>query len=430
LKIREGKIIVKKKQTYLSNYLEKRSLHPKLIEKIPRVNLQLIVTIPCYKESNLLDTLHSLLACELPSQKSVEVIVLINNAVNAAQEIEQQNLATFEAAQNWSDQHNTAALQFHILYINDLHKKNAGVGLARKIAMDEAIRHFDLLNKPNGIIACLDADSLVAANYFQAICHFFTTNPKCPAANIFYEHPLKGAEFGEATYEAILDYELHLRYYVHALQTAGLRNATQTVGSAMVVRAIDYAKQGGMNRRKAGEDFYFLHKFTSHEHFGNLTATTVFPSPRVSNRVPFGTGKAINSILEGTPLTTYHPNIFDDLKDMLLDIESLYDRTKVDDWIKNLQMSIQEFLIQENFSSKWLEIKANTSNIANFKKRFFHWFDAFKAMKYVHFARDHFYANLMVEEAVGKWMIINTHLKMKEMDKRDYLLYFRKLDRQ
>ncbi|MEL6945805.1 MAG: glycosyltransferase family 2 protein, partial [Bacteroidota bacterium] len=350
----------------------------------PASDLQLIVTIPCYKEPNLLHVLDTLKKCKLPLHKSVEVIVLINNAVSATEEIKQQNRMTFLAAQDWSNQYNTKDLQFHILYIDNLPDKHAGVGLARKIAMDEAIRRFHSLNRPNGIIACLDADSSVASNYFEALCNYFEKHINCPAVDIYYEHPLEGNDFNEKTYDAILDYELHLRYYVHALQKAGLTNATQTVGSAMAVRTIAYAKQGGMNRRKAGEDFYFLHKFTAFEDFGHLVSTTVFPSPRTSDRVPFGTGKAIHSILEGHVLTTYHPAIFSDLKVMLSGIENSYLQVEVNTWMDQLPLSIQQFFIQEDFALKWQELKQNTSNIRSFQKRFFQWFDAFKAMKYVH----------------------------------------------
>ena len=37
--------------------------------------------------------------------------------------------------------------------------------LARKIAMDEAVRRFDQIGHTKGIIACFDADSLCDDNY-------------------------------------------------------------------------------------------------------------------------------------------------------------------------------------------------------------------------------------------------------------------------
>ena len=42
------------------------------------------------------------------------------------------------------------------------------------------------------------------------------------------------------------------------MKFAGYPWAMYTVGSAFAVTAEAYVKRGGMNRRQAGEDFYFL----------------------------------------------------------------------------------------------------------------------------------------------------------------------------
>ena len=44
--------------------------------------------------------------------------------------------------------------------------KGWGVGLARKTGMDEAVRRFDIINNPEGVILSLDADCTVEHNYF------------------------------------------------------------------------------------------------------------------------------------------------------------------------------------------------------------------------------------------------------------------------
>ncbi|MEM6379871.1 MAG: hypothetical protein AAF705_16855 [Bacteroidota bacterium] len=129
-------------------------------------------------------------------------------------------------------------------------------------------------------------------------------------------------------------------------------------------------------------------------------------------------------------MTTYHPHTFEDLAIMLFDIENLYKISAIDAWQKDLPKTIQLFLEREHFAKKWQEIKANTSNLESFQKRFFQWFDAFKAMKYVHFARDHFYFNLPVKEAVENWLQKHASLDTHIDEKRDYLIYFRSLDRQ
>ena len=69
-----------------------------------------------------------------------------------------------------------------------------------------------------------------------------------------------GGKFDDNSYKAVWLYELHLRYYKQALQFTGFPYYYHTIGSAFAVNAEVYCKQGGMNRQKAGEDFYFLQK--------------------------------------------------------------------------------------------------------------------------------------------------------------------------
>lgn len=383
-------------------YFDKNTLYPPLIGIAPEPDMALVVTIPCHDEPDLLRTLDALAACETPL-KPVEVIVVINSAENAPEEIKKRNTETYTQALAWAAQNSRPELQFFLLHFPDLPPKHAGVGLARKIAMDEAARRLQNAGAPRGVIACLDADSLVQPNYLRALQQYFDRRPECPAAGIYYEHPLDGDDYEPEIYAAIARYELHLRYYVHALRWAGLPTATQTVGSAMAVRADAYQAQGGMNRRQAGEDFYFLHKFTPLGGFGEITATTVIPSPRYSHRVPFGTGKAVGDILAGNAFTTYSPLIFKDLKVFLEKIDRWFElgsatSTELDHALHVLPPAVSSFLEKENFREKLREIRANTAGPEAFRKRFFRWFDPFLAMKYVHHARDHFYPGVPVED--------------------------------
>ena len=421
------------KRSALENYLNKRALYPALLKTKPNKNLGILIAIPCYDEANVLQTLQSISNCS-PPPCAVELILLINNAEIAPEAIQKRNQATYEEVLAAIPDLEHTSLNIYVFYFSNLPKKHAGVGLARKIAMDEAVRRFYAAENPMGIIACLDADTQVSSNYLNALYKAFAQDTACIATSIYYEHPLEGKEFDIAIYAAITRYELHLRYYVHALRQAGCPYATQTVGSSMAVRARAYAAQGGMNRRKAGEDFYFIHKFTALEGFRELTTATVFPSPRISTRVPFGTGKAIGEMIEGQAFSTYSPAIFQDLAIFLERVSTFYlaSDTELMNSLKALPSSVQTFLKQEDFSTKISEIQSNTSNEQAFTKRFFRWFDAFKAMKYIHFARDHFYPNLAVKDAVKKWLAQHPIWSKEQIDQTDekaLLLFFRKLDR-
>ena len=65
-------------------------------------------------------------------------------------------------------------------------------------------------------------------------------------------------------------------------------------------------KQDGLNKKQAGEDFYFLQKIMPMGNYFELNSTTVHPSSRTSDRVPFGTGPIINQYLK-------HPDPFESL---------------------------------------------------------------------------------------------------------------------
>ena len=127
-------------------------------------------------------------------------------------------------------------------------------------------------------------------NYFTAIESVLDTFPNTRGINIYFEHPVSGTEYPETVYRGIILYEMHLRYVNLMTRFTGFPHAYHTVGSCFGVRAESYAREGGMNRKKAGEDFYFLHKIIPLGEFREINSTCVIPSPRESDRVPFGTG--------------------------------------------------------------------------------------------------------------------------------------------
>lgn len=411
----------------MTPYLQQRVLYPPLISQKPSLNLGIVVVIPAYNEPYLLLTLMALKRCHLP-ESDIEVIVVINNAESATEEIKQTHTSLLEQATKWSQDNSTPRLRYRILYKTDLPNKFAGVGLARKIGMDEACYRFEKVNQTNGIIVCFDADSLCEKNYFQAIEAHFRQHPKIAACSIHFEHPLFGADYDTPVYQAITDYELHLRYFINAQRWAGAPYAYQTIGSAMAIRSNYYQQQGGMNRRKAGEDFYFLHKFISLGKCNNLVHTTVIPSPRISDRVPFGTGKAIGDILANNGIyQTYPPAIFKDLKSLFDNVESLYATTE--NWESLFSSDcLKAYLLSQSFEEKLLELKGNTANLASFTKRFFQWFNAFQLMKFANFARAGYYGEVPVDEA-ARWLLAALEKTADFSDNKDLLMAYRAMDK-
>ncbi len=408
----------------MSIYLERYSYGPRLINTSPPVDLKLIVVIPSYDEPELIETLESLRKCKSIEGK-VEIIVVINHSTSDDEDLALRSQDALSTCADWA-QGQPGDLSFYFTR-QVLPSKRAGVGLARKIGMDEAVRRFEQV-KHDGIIVCLDADCTCAPNYLQAIEEHFKQNSSSPGCSIYFEHHLDEAK--EPNREAIASYELHLRYYVHGLMYGNLPAAFQTVGSAMAVRCSAYQKQGGMNKRKAGEDFYFLQRMIKLGGFTNLTATTVYPSSRISQRVPFGTGRAMIETTEspGKEYITYHPDTFNDLKSFILPLSSLYGapgNAVLAVW-RGLSPALKEFIPEEKYLEKIVEFNLKTSSKESFRKRFFHWVDGFFAFKFANHARQ-FYPPVKVSQAAS-WLLYEAYGLEVGSKVEELLMSYRLLD--
>ncbi len=392
----------------------------------------MIVVIPAYNENNIIRSLESLKACVLP-KRPVEVIVLINQPQKVASEINEVNQTAFIRLKKWAETNNKPQLSFFPLWVKDLSPKHAGVGLARKIGLDEACYRLQQVRSDRGILVCFDADSLCETNYLAAIEQHFDAFPKIAACSIFYEHPIEGNAFEKDVYEGIIKYELHLRYYINMQRLIGFPFAYQTIGSSMAIRFKDYMAQGGMNKRKAGEDFYFLHKFIELGRFNELNKTAVIPSPRRSDRVPFGTGRAMMEILENDNDTylTYHYQSFLLLAPAFAWMNQLDQRygQMVFNLLAQVKTPVQTFFHMIGFEEKMKDLLENTSNVRAFRHRFYRWFNAFMLMKYLHYMRDHHYSNLDVQQAAAWFLKHTSHASIPHQSTKAMLLRFRDLDR-
>jgi glycosyltransferase involved in cell wall biosynthesis len=405
-------------------YFERFGFCPKQIGDSPNRDLGTVVVIPAYNEANLLEALNALSGAAKPSG-SIEIIVVINSKEGELEEILGCNAKAYKEACEFARAAGGRAFHIHVLLCTNLPHKKTGVGLARKIGMDEALRRFDQVKRPEGVIVCFDADCTCDADYLVKLESWFSDRERI-GCSIYFEHPLEGSESPEV-YEAITLYELHLRYYVEGLRYAGFPYAFHTIGSSMAVRADVYRKQGGMNKRQAGEDFYFLHKVIPLGGFGDLTGTRVIASPRASNRVPFGTGRAVGEFLQGKELLTYNHQSFFDLKALFENVEKMYSTRAVG----VVPEALETFLKQEGFDPALEEMLQNSSGLVAFKKRFFDWFDAFQTMKFLHHARDYYYANKTVaQEAASLLPLISGGTLLIEKSAGELLVFYRKWQRE
>jgi glycosyltransferase involved in cell wall biosynthesis len=392
---------------FANTYLLKNSRVP-LIQSEPNPQCNIRTVIPCYNEPELLKTLESLKKCSLPDTVT-EVIVLINHAEDAPVEIKNFNMATKAEAEYWIKKNNSSKLIFFAIGPVELRKKWAGVGLARKTGLDEAVLRFNHFNNTRGIVVSLDSDSLVEPNYLLEIEKHFNQNPKHVGATIKVEHQKDG--LSEKQKQGIELYEKYLHYYKDALQFTGFPNSIYTIGSAFAVIAEAYVKCGGMSRRQAGEDFYFLQNLVQLGTVGEINTARVFPSARLSNRVPFGTGAAIQKWMEGTEdLTkTYNLKAFSDLKIFFDAKEKLFHSGESGFYtiLSALPEPVRQFILLDNFKIEIDDLNRNCSILKSFQTRFFHKFNAFKVLKFMNFAHEKYYekADLEIQCQLLKQML-------------------------
>lgn len=397
-----------------------------MIKQDPHPDLDFIIVIPAFSEKHLGDTLKSLLNCENDNIR-VEIFVIVNDRIDSSKETKEINKNTIRDLDRISKENSNDRIRLYYSYQGDLDKKHGGVGLARKMGMDEALRRAYSIQSFGMPILCLDADCTVSSNYLMQIHTHFKQNPDSPGASIYFEHQLDN--------EAIVYYELFLRYYINALRFAGYPFAYHTVGSSMAVRALEYAMEGGMNRRKAGEDFYFIHKIIPRGQFSEINACTVYPSARKSERVPFGTGKAMIEFEKNSEkyLNFYDFQIFVNLKKVLTQIDEWYQCRNIQKSLELLYNALPEifksFIDLTEFLWQINEAKENSSSQKNFNKRIFQWLDAFTILKLIHFARDHYYPNSNALDIANRLLITTGISKNEISNVSDLLSELRKMDR-
>ncbi|MGF1612485.1 MAG: glycosyltransferase [Gammaproteobacteria bacterium] len=390
----------------IKRYLRKHQSYPYRIGMAPSAALDRVVVIPCHDEPTLIPTLQALWACRR-GPGDVEVIIVVNAAKTDPLEVHRRNEQTFAEAKAWILARETEAsyrgMAFHLLGCHDLPRRQAGVGLARKIGMDAAVERFCCIGRPDGVVASLDADCTCDPDYLQQMAAHFALHRTASGCSIYFEHPLDDAA-DETARRAIVNYELFLRYYKNGLRQAGSPYARYTLGSCMAVRSGAYAQQGGMNRRRAGEDFYFLQKFMGCGRLTELGTTRVLPSPRVSHRVPFGTGRAIRDQLSAptTPFLTYAPPVFRDLRTLFGTVVDFFDSGRSPaDCVKRLPLPMAEFLRRQGFVEQVVQMRQNAASPRTFLKRFHQWFNGLMTLKYVRWATTTRFGWMPIEQAAA-----------------------------
>ena len=233
---------------------------------------------------------------------------------------------------------------------------------------------------------------------------------------------------------AIAAYELHMRYHYQALKHSHIPSVYHTIGSAIAVRASAYVRAGGMSSRPAGEDFYFIQKLVPVGEITEINSTTVFPSPRVSERVAFGTGPVVGSMLKSgsEKLLTWHPDAFKPLAQLHDLVPKLYGMNdqETDALLNKMPYPLSIFMRENGWVERVAEIRNNTGNEHSFTVRFYRWFNMFRVIKYLNRVHDGtIWSKIDIDEAASKLFSEITGKEGGQYDRIELLMQFRALEK-
>jgi Glycosyl transferase family 2 len=435
----------------VAGYLKKFATNDWVLEIGSLEKIKNVIVVPAISEyKNIISLLLSLADNYKDHFETTVVIFVINNSETSGSEIKMNNAKSLQFITSLIKNKEidlpsytkimASGIRLGLIDASSKEKalpeKQNGVGLARKIGMDMALRIFDYTDKKKNIIISLDADCEVERNYLNEIVNRFNEN-NFDAAVVNYQHKIDNKKINSA----IICYEIFIRYYVLGLKHANSSFAFHSIGSTVVCDHHTYIKVGGMNKRKAGEDFYFLEKAAKITQIRRINETTIYPSSRSSWRVPFGTGQRVKRFTSNreNEYLLYNPKTFTVLKDwlelfnkeMFISAEDFLCKAKI------INEHLYDFLSTNNFKEVWNKILNNSKNNLQLEKQKINWFDGFKTLKLIHYLRDNGLPSINMFDAMDK---IFAHYNMEvERDKVnpipdikkqiEYLEILRKLDK-
>jgi len=447
------------KHSLLEDYLDKYAAGKNWnLEAGDIENILQVVVIPAYAEKEMLfSTLLSLAQNHPSSLEYSLVLCVINNKSDTPPVQVSNNQTTIEyldalVRKKVLGKFNTdktaypqllkiADSKLKLSYIDasskgyEMPKNDGGVGLARKIGMDMALRLLKTSASDKKLILSLDADTLVQPNYLAAIKNYFT--PKIKTTIVAYEHQMPDDYERQA---AICCYEIFLRYWVLGLKYAKSPWAFHSIGSTIVTSTDAYLQVRGMNRREAGEDFYFLNKLAKIGNIDYIRDTCVFPSARSSSRVPFGTGKAVERFLSGQKqeYLLYDPQIFTIISQWLefMNTAFLMHEDEILIQAHRINPALKLFLVDSRFADAWSKIRRSAKEEKTLRRHFHDWFDGFKTFKLIKYLTKVVYPQIDMFEAMAGILTpmgmpgskINAQSKITRLEEQIELLqYLRKI---
>ncbi|HZK20076.1 MAG TPA: hypothetical protein VFC68_05055, partial [Treponemataceae bacterium] len=279
--------------------------------------------------------------------------------------------------------------------------KKQGVGYARRYGMDWAA------GAGAELLACMDADTLVSTDYARELFRFLTY-PDDFSNSFFslcqFSHQkiakdyitLSNREYVKNNVQNAIDsYEHYIKEHSTQLKKTGTPYWPYALGPTIVCRVKAYVGVGGMPKRLAGEDFYFLQALIKYSlqkgcKFITMLNTCVYPESRLSDRVPFGTGPALKTaLLEKKIPSVYLKDIYDSISGFISVVKNeIYSEKSMssENILSRMPHKCTFFLEQEKFAKIWHKLTIENKKSPKKMETAFHvWFDGLKIIRLIHY---------------------------------------------
>ena len=340
----------------------------------------IIITIPCYDEYHyIFKTLDSINKQDSAILEKTIVSIVINNSIDENESVILNNKKTYEKLLN-------TTYDFDFIVIDAISKGRAiqsrlsGAGMARKISVDSMLTYLKL----DSLICFIDADVILSHEYLRCITSSYNKN-KWEALTVNFSHQNDEPK----TKELIKEYEKYLKETALKIKKNGSPYCYVSLGSTMVCTYQAYISVGGMNRKIASEDFYFLQELEKYCGVKQINDILVHPSSRYVNRLYLGTSmrlqKSLNGELDFTTLyfsKSAYSVLGQWIKLALISRETDYNSLRSN--IINIDPDLLDFLDTINLKKAWRSI-INSPSPHHFEKQFHRWFDGLSVFKLLKF---------------------------------------------
>ena len=400
----------------IDKYLAQYSLRPGSLPEMPQ-SWRHVMVVPCYDEAP--DFISRWQA--IYGDTSLLIVLVLNRPEGSEQTANEQvrkalarhATKTLEQGYSLTQLSNACSvLCVDLEILEGSTPAGEGVGRARRIGCDLALE----LQRTGAIktdwIYSGDADAIWPADLFN------TPWPdEASAVAVPFSHRFDDADQHQSPRELAIAratqlYELKIHHYALHLQAINSPYGFHTLGSSCLFKASAYAAVRGVPLRSAAEDFYLLNKLAKVAPVHCARGNGVSITPRLSTRVPFGTGPAVGKLLVVEDI--FHEPLFYDARcfgvmgrlSVLFDAwaETTEPNTLVQligEFGPAVASDLHELLNQWEYLKALAHIHRAGSTTIERKNHTTTWLDGFRILKIIHLLRNRHYPNLSCLESLS-----------------------------